>query len=94
MNAFCFLVTSISSVIFYLIITHVILSWLITFNIVNIHNPFVGQIFRGLERALEPMLRPIRKFMPNLGGLDLSPVILIIGVQFLTMLIAPTVCYG
>lgn len=93
-SAFCFLLTSVSGLIFYLILAHVILSWLITFNILNISNQFVYQLYNGLDRLLEPLLAPIRRFLPSVGGLDLSPVILIILVQFLTMLIAPTVCYG
>ena len=88
----CFLIGAISTLIFWIVIIHVIMSWLITFNIINMHNQFVFQIYTMLERLLEPMLGPIRRFLPNLGGLDLSPIVLILGVQFLTISISPYVC--
>ena len=88
----CFLIGAISGLIFWIVIIHVIFSWLITFNIINMHNPFIYQIYTMLDRLLEPLLRPIRNFMPNLGGLDLSPIILLLGVQFTTIVISPYVC--
>lgn len=61
----------------------VIMSWLIGFNVINRHNKFVDTVWRTLIALTEPVLRPIRNMMPNLGGLDLSPVILLLGVFFL-----------
>jgi len=89
----CFLLQSISSIIVWIVIIHVIMSWLITFNIINMHNQFVFQIYNMLERLLEPMLGPIRRILPNLGGLDLSPIVLLLGVQFFTKVTEPYVCY-
>jgi YggT family protein len=60
-----------------------VLSWLIAFNVVNPHNNVVRAIGEALYRLTEPALRPIRSFMPNLGGLDISPVILIIILLFI-----------
>jgi YggT family protein len=60
----------------YLVIAGAILSWLIAFNVVNTRNQLVAMISDFLYRITEPVLRPIRQFMPNLGGIDLSPVIL------------------
>ena len=62
----------------YLLIAAVILSWLIAFNVVNTRNQFVAMVADFLFRITEPALRPIRRFMPNLGGIDISPVILIL----------------
>ena len=62
----------------YLLIAAAVLSWLIAFNVVNVRNQFVGMIADFLYRVTEPVLRPIRNVMPNLGGLDISPVILIL----------------
>lgn len=62
----------------------VIASWLISFNVINPYNPFVGQILNTLNRIIEPLCRPIRRLLPDLGGIDLAPmvlVILIIGVR-------------
>jgi YggT family protein len=60
----------------YLVIAWVILSWLIAFNVVNTRNPFVGAVGDFLYRITDPALRPIRQRMPNLGGIDISPIIL------------------
>ena len=67
----------------WLLIASAILSWLIAFNVVNVRNQFVGMIGDFLYRITEPVLRPIRNMMPNLGGLDLSPVILILIIYFI-----------
>jgi YggT family protein len=64
-----------------------VLSWLVVFNVVNTRNPIVNSIGDFLYRVTEPALRPIRNVMPNLGGIDISPVILIIGLLFLKQLI-------
>ena len=62
----------------WLLIAAAILSWLIAFNVVNTRNQFVAMIADFLWRITEPVLRPIRAIMPNLGGIDISPVILIL----------------
>ena len=69
------------------IILAAILSWLIGFNIVNINNRVVYLIAEALNRLTEPFLRPIRNLLPNLGGLDLSPVILILLLLFFRNLV-------
>ena len=60
----------------WLLIAAAILSWLIAFNVVNTRNPFVAGVAEFLYRITEPVLRPIRNFLPNLGGIDISPIIL------------------
>jgi YggT family protein len=67
----------------WVIIISVILSWLIAFNVINRHNQFVFMIADSMQRLSEPALRPIRRAMPDLGGLDISPVVLILGLIFL-----------
>ena len=62
----------------YVVIAAVVLSWLVAFNVVNTRNQFVGMVADFLFRATEPALRPIRNLLPNLGGIDISPVILIL----------------
>jgi YggT family protein len=71
----------------WLLIAAAILSWLIAFNVVNTHNQVVAVIGDFLYRITEPVLRPIRSFMPNLGGLDISPVILILIIFFIQSVI-------
>ena len=73
----------------WLLIASAILSWLIAFNVVNTRNQFVAAIAEFLFRITEPVLAPIRRFMPNLGGLDISPIILIL----LIMLIQRVILY-
>lgn len=65
----------------------VILSWLLQFNVVNRGNQFVDGIWRTCISLTEPALRPIRSMMPNLGGLDLSPIILLIGLNALQIFV-------
>ncbi|NNF80931.1 MAG: YggT family protein [Rhizobiales bacterium] len=66
----------------------VIMSWLIAFNVVNLHNKFVAQLWYIINRLTEPLLGPIRRFLPNMGGIDLSPIVLLLLVYFLQTLIA------
>jgi YggT family protein len=67
----------------YVVIANVIFSWLIAFNVVNAHNPVVRSIYQAVSALTDPILKYIRGVMPNLGGLDLSPVILLLGCYFL-----------
>lgn len=79
----------------YLIIASAIYSWLFAFNVINTRNPFVAQVGTFLYRVTEPALAPIRRFMPDLGGVDISPIILFIIIyfirQFMRTSIAPMV---
>jgi YggT family protein len=67
----------------WVIIASAILSWLIAFNVVNTSNRFVYSVAETLYRVTEPALRPIRSILPNLGGIDISPVILILILMFI-----------
>lgn len=71
----------------WILVASAILSWLVAFNVVNTHNRFVYVVGDFLYRITEPALRPIRSFLPNLGGLDISPVILILVLIFVQRLI-------
>ena len=71
----------------YLIVAAAVLSWLVAFNVVNVRNQFVGMVADFLYRITEPALRPIRSLMPNLGGIDISPVILIFILIFFRFVI-------
>jgi YggT family protein len=71
----------------WLLIASAILSWLVAFNVVNTRNQFVAVVGDFLYRITEPVLRPIRSFMPNLGGIDVSPVILILIIFFIQSVI-------
>jgi len=71
----------------WLVIISAIMSWLVAFNVINTGNSFIYQIGRALYQLTDPALRPIRRFLPNLGGIDISPVILILLLYFLQMLL-------
>jgi YggT family protein len=71
----------------YLLVAAAVLSWLIAFNVVNMRNQFVAMVADFLYRITEPALRPIRSVMPNLGGIDISPVILIFIIIFIRYVI-------
>ncbi|WP_119680010.1 YggT family protein [Indioceanicola profundi] len=72
----------------WVLIISAVLSWLIAFNVINTHNRFVYTVADMLYRLTEPVLRPIRNVLPNLGGVDISPVIVILIIFFLRNLIA------
>lgn len=67
----------------FVIIAMVIMSWLIGFNVINRHNQFVDMIWRTVNALTEPLLGPIRRTLPSMGGLDLSPLVLLFAVFFL-----------
>jgi len=71
----------------WLLIASAILSWLIAFNVVNTRNQFVSAVAEFLYRITEPVLAPIRSIMPNLGGLDISPIIVILLIIFIEKVI-------
>jgi YggT family protein len=73
----------------YIIIASAVMSWLIAFNIVNPHNPVVRAIGEFLYRVTEPVLRPIRNMLPHLGGIDISPVIVILIIIFIQNVVLP-----
>ncbi len=87
MNPFLWLVDTIITLYIWILIAAAVLSWLIAFNVVNTRNPIVHSVADFLYRITEPALRPIRSILPNLGGIDISPVILILGLLFLRNLI-------
>jgi YggT family protein len=71
----------------WLLIAAAILSWLIAFNVVNSRNPFVSAVSEFLYRITEPLLAPIRNMLPNLGGLDISPIVLILIIMLIERVI-------
>ena len=79
------------SVVFTVMIIHIIMSWLISFNVLNIHQQLVGQIWMGLNKLLEPIYRPIRRYMPDTHPLDLAPLVAFVLVIALRDIILPAV---
>ncbi len=75
-------------VVWFFIIAHVIMSWLINFQVINMHQPLVAQIWHMLNRVLEPMYQPIRRILPNMQGIDLAPLVALIAVYALRIILA------
>lgn len=75
------------NIIVIVVIVQFVLSLLISFNVVNMHNDFVAAIWRAVNAILDPILNPIRRIMPNTGMLDLSPMVLIIGLSVLQIVL-------
>lgn len=75
------------SVAQFIIIAHIILSWLINFQVLNLRQPLVAQIWDGINRLLEPVYGRLRSALPNLGGIDLAPLVALLAIYALRILI-------
>jgi len=75
----------------WIIIASAIMSWLIAFNVINPYNQFVRSLWQGFNALTEPALRPIRRFLPDLGGIDISPMVLILICWFIQIVVLPNV---
>lgn len=75
------------SIVVVLVIVQFVMSLLISFNVVNMSNDFVAAIWRAVNAMLDPILQPIRRIMPNTGAIDLSPMVLIIGLEILRIIL-------
>ncbi len=80
-------------IVWFIILAHVIMSWLINFQVLNLHQQLVAQIWYGLNRLLEPIYGPIRRILPNMGGLDLTPLVVLIGVYALRIILINNAVY-
>ena len=87
MNAIFYFINSIIDLLFFIVIVQVIISWLIAFNIINTYNQFIGQIIYFLNRITYPLLAPIKRILPDLGPIDISPVILLIFLKVIQVYI-------
>lgn len=82
------------TLVWWIIVIQAVLSWLIAFNVINTHNDFVRQIWTSLDRLTDPIYRPIRKVMPDFGALDLSPIVVLIGIQILDIVLRNQITYA
>ena len=77
----------------FIILAHVIMSWLINFQVLNIRQPLVSQIWYGLNRMLEPLYGPVRRMLPAMGGMDLAPLVVLIAVYALQIILRNNVAF-
>jgi YggT family protein len=74
-------------VAWFIMIAHIVMSWLISFQVLNLHQPFVRQVWDGLNRLLEPIYAPVRRILPSTGGLDLAPLVVLIAIYAIRIIL-------
>ncbi len=87
MNPIFWLIYQVLEIYMWIVIIAVVMSWLIAFNVINLHNNIVRGIVRTLDALTEPVFRMVRRFLPTMGGLDLSPIVVFLGIMFLQYVI-------
>jgi YggT family protein len=87
MNSILQILLMLIDLVWFIVLAHIIMSWLINFNVLNRNQPLVRTIWTGLNGLLEPIYGPIRRFLPNMGGLDLSPIVLIVALYALRIVL-------
>ena len=87
MASFLIIFNTAVNIVWWIIIIQVVLSWLISFNVLNLHQRFVWQVWHGLNRLTEPLYRPIRRVLPDMGGIDLSPLVVLFGLFALQVIV-------
>lgn len=80
-------------ILLWIIIIQAVLSWLIVFEVVNIRNPQAANIVRLIDKITAPLYRPLRRFIPPIGGIDITPLVIIIGIYLLQSLVASIFFY-
>ena len=75
--------------IWWIIIIQAVLSWLVAFNVINLHNDFIRQVMYALDRMTQPLYRPIRRIMPDFGALDLSPLVVLLILTIVDQVFMP-----
>ena len=82
MQSLLYLISSMIGIYIWVVIIHVVISWLMAFQVINRHNQLVGSVMLMCNRLTKPALQPIRRYMPDLGGVDISPVVLLLLLYF------------
>ena len=88
MGSLVIILMMVLNIIWYIVIAHVIMSWLINFQVLNLRQPLVAQVWYALNRVLDPIYSRVRQFLPDMGGLDLAPLIVLVALAALRIIIA------
>ncbi len=88
MGSLAMILLMLLSIAWWIVIIHIVMSWLINFDVVNLRQPLVRSVWYGLDRLLDPIYRPIRNALPSMGGLDLAPLVVILGIAALRIVIS------
>jgi YggT family protein len=94
MNSILQILTLLLNVAFFIMLVHIIMSWLINFQVLNMRQPLVYQIWSGLNRLLEPVYEPVRKILPDTRPLDLAPLVVFIGIVIARDILIPNIARG
>lgn len=73
--------------VWFFVIVHIIMSWLINFQVLNVHQPIVGQLWGGINRLLAPMYNQVRRFLPQMNGIDLAPLVILVAIMILRVVV-------
>lgn len=87
MNSLLQILLLVLDVVWFIMIAHIIMSWLINFQVLNLNQDFVRQVWLGLNRTLEPVYGPIRRILPPMGGLDLAPLVALIAIYAIRIIL-------
>ena len=85
-----YFVSPVLSLLVILIFVWVIMSWLVSFGLINLRNPMVSQIYYGINRLLTPLIAPVQRVLPSFGGLDFSPIVVLLGLQWANGYLVPS----
>lgn len=91
MLALYWLIDTILKLLLFAIIISAVASWLVAFNVINPYNNFVRTVLHTLNRIVEPLCRPVRRVLPDLGGVDFSPLVVALGIEFVRRLLSELV---
>ncbi len=91
---YLYLINPVMGLLMWVVIVRVVMSWLIAYNVINLHNQFVAMVWQICGKIYEPMVQPIRKMIPNFGGMDFSPFILILLLQFTNEYLLRSLVFG
>ena len=86
-----FIIHGLLTALIYAIIVSAVMSWLVAFDVINLRNPFVANIARFLDAVTRPILRPVQRFIPALGGVDISPIIVLLIIQGAQIYLLPII---
>ncbi len=87
MHAFILLLIDVVNILIWAVVVWAVMSWMVAFDVIDLGNRFVAAVYDTLRRLIDPLLKPIRNFLPNLGGVDISPIILVLALIFINRLL-------
>ena len=93
MTMLALILLTLLDIAWWVLIIHIVIGWLVNFQVLNLRQPLVSQVYFGLNRLLEPVYAPIRRMLPPTGGLDFSPIIVFIGIIILRIIIVQNMLY-